>query len=75
MKEVMRFVKKTKLSPQYIGIYEILRCSEDVTYELDHPAELFTVHIVFHLSMLKKCIRDPSLVVHVESIGVKDGQV
>ncbi|XP_075111368.1 uncharacterized protein LOC142181757 [Nicotiana tabacum] len=43
-----------------------------VAYELELPQELATVHPVFHVYMLKKFMRDPSLVVPIEIIGVKD---
>lgn len=54
MKGVMRFRKKGKLSPRYIGPYQILRRVGAVAYELELPASLGSVHPVFHVSMLKK---------------------
>lgn len=72
MKGIMRFGKKGKLSPYYIGPYRILRRIGQVAYELELPQELAVVHPVFHVSMLKKFMRDPSLVVPTEIIGVKD---
>ncbi|XP_019238505.1 PREDICTED: uncharacterized protein LOC109218581 [Nicotiana attenuata] len=72
MKGVMRFGKKGKLSPRYIGPYRILRRIGQVAYELELPQELVAVHPVFHISMLKKFMGDPSLVVPTEVIGVKD---
>ncbi|WMV32362.1 hypothetical protein MTR67_025747 [Solanum verrucosum] len=56
MKGVMRFSKKGKLSPQYIGPYRITKRIGNVAYELELPQELAVVHPVFHISMLKKCI-------------------
>lgn len=72
MKGVMRFGMKMKLNPQYIGPYKLLRCIKDVAYKLDLPSELVIVHLVFHMSMLKKYIRDPSLVVTIKINRVKD---
>nr|XP_009800299.1 PREDICTED: uncharacterized protein LOC104246227 [Nicotiana sylvestris] len=72
MKGVMRFGKKGKLSPRYIGPYRILRRIGQVAYELELPQELAAVHPVFHVSMLKKVMGDPSFVVPMEIIGVKD---
>ncbi|XP_070020617.1 uncharacterized protein [Nicotiana sylvestris] len=72
MKGVMRFGKKGKLSPCYIGPYRILQRIRQMAYELELPQELAAVHPVFHVSMLKKFMGDPSLVVPTEIIGVKD---
>nr|AAT39297.2 Gag-pol protein, putative [Solanum demissum] len=72
MKGVMRFGKKGKLSPQYIGPYRIAKRIGNVAYELELPQELEAVHPVFHISMLKKCIGDPSLILPTESIRIKD---
>ncbi|WMV40810.1 hypothetical protein MTR67_034195 [Solanum verrucosum] len=72
MKGVMRFGKKGKLSPRYIGPYRIPKRIGNVAYELELPQELATVHLVFHISMLKKCMGDPSLVIPTEDIGIKD---
>ncbi|XP_055822006.1 uncharacterized protein LOC129890486 [Solanum dulcamara] len=43
-----------------------------MAYELDLPEELASVHLVFHVSLLKKCISDLTSVVPLESVGVKD---
>ena len=56
IKGVMRFCKKGKFSPQYVGPYQILRCIDKVAYELDFPSELASVHPVFQVSMLKKYV-------------------
>ncbi|WMV07907.1 hypothetical protein MTR67_001292 [Solanum verrucosum] len=44
----------------------------NVAYELELPQELAAVHPVFHISMLKKCISDPSLILPTKSIRIKD---
>ncbi|XP_070011430.1 uncharacterized protein [Nicotiana sylvestris] len=72
MKGVMRVGKKGNLSPCYIGPYRILQRIGQVAYELELPQELAVVHPVFHVSMLKKFMGDPSLLVPTEIIGVKD---
>jgi len=70
MKGVMRFGKKEKLSPRYIGPYQISRRFGQVSYELDLPQELSIVHPVFHVSMLQKCIGDPSHITPTEDVQV-----
>ncbi|WMV54288.1 hypothetical protein MTR67_047673 [Solanum verrucosum] len=72
MKGVMRFGKKGKLSPRYIGPYKISKRIGNVAYELELPQELAVDHSVFHISMLKKCMGDPSLIIPTEDIGIKD---
>ena len=72
MRGVMRFGRKGKLSPRYIGPYQIVRRIGKVAYELDLPSDLEAVHPVFHVSMLRKCIGDPSRVFPVDDIQVTE---
>ncbi|WMV29592.1 hypothetical protein MTR67_022977, partial [Solanum verrucosum] len=72
MKGVMSFGKKGKLSPQYVGPYQILRRVGKIAYELDLPNELASVHPISHASMLKKCVGDPTFIVSLEVLGVKE---
>ena len=60
MKGVMRFGKKGKLSPRYIRHFEILERVGEVAYRLALPPSLSSVHLVFHVSMLRKYHGDPS---------------
>ena len=73
VKVVMRFFKKGKHSPRYIGHYRISKRIDNVSYELDLPQELATVLPRFHISMLMKCMGDPLLIVLTENVGIKDG--
>ena len=59
-KGILRFSKRGKLSPRYIGPYEIVRKVGDVAYRLEFPQELANIHDTFHVSMLRKYIVDPS---------------
>ena len=52
MKGVMRFGKKGKLSPRYIGPFEIVERIGEVAYQLALPPGFSGVHPVFHISML-----------------------
>ncbi|WMV58614.1 hypothetical protein MTR67_051999 [Solanum verrucosum] len=72
MKGVMRFGKKGKLCPLYVGPYEILKRVGKVAYELKLPIELAPVHLVFHIFMLKKCIGDPMSILLLEGLGVNE---
>ena len=60
---MMSFFKKGKLNLKYIGSYNILKNIGKVAYELEFPAELTIVHLIFHISFLKKCVGDPSSIV------------
>ncbi|WMV45269.1 hypothetical protein MTR67_038654 [Solanum verrucosum] len=72
IKGVIRFGKKGKFSPRYIGPYRISKRIGNVSYKLELPQVLAAVHPVFHISMLKKCMGDPSLIIPTEYIGIKD---
>ncbi|XP_019198272.1 PREDICTED: uncharacterized protein LOC109192134 [Ipomoea nil] len=65
---VMRFGKKGKLSPRFIGPYEILERIGNLAYRLALPMELERVHNVFHVSQLKKYVYDPSHVIPPEVV-------
>ncbi|KAK8659638.1 hypothetical protein V6N13_029835 [Hibiscus sabdariffa] len=67
-KKVMRFGRKGKLSPRYIGPYEIVERVGPVAYRLLLPPELERIHDVFHVSMLRKYRSDSSHVMPVEEI-------
>ncbi|XP_049365850.1 uncharacterized protein LOC125830721 [Solanum verrucosum] len=69
-KKIMRFGKKGKLSPRFIGPYEILERIRPVAYKLALPLELEKIHNVFHVFMLRRYRYDPSHVRLVESIEV-----
>ncbi|XP_027192660.1 uncharacterized protein [Cicer arietinum] len=67
MKGVLRFGKKGKLSPRFIGPFEILERVGPVAYRLALPPDLSGVHPVFHISMLRKYLHDPFRVIkHVD---------
>ncbi|WMV45802.1 hypothetical protein MTR67_039187 [Solanum verrucosum] len=72
MKGVMWFGKKGKISPRYIRPYRTDKRIGNVSYELELPQELVAVHPVFYIFMLKKCMGDPSLIIPIENIGIKD---
>ena len=68
----MRFGKKGKLSPSYVGPFEIIERIGKVAYRLALSPDLSAVHNVFHVSMLKKYVPDPSHVLTEEPIEVHE---
>ncbi|KAD3066428.1 hypothetical protein E3N88_34308 [Mikania micrantha] len=69
---VIRFGKRGKLNPRYIGPFEITKRIGPVAYELNLPVELSSVHNVFHISNLKKCLSDETLVIPLEEIRIDE---
>ncbi|GJT65006.1 putative reverse transcriptase domain-containing protein [Tanacetum coccineum] len=69
-KSVVRFGKKGKLAPRFVGPFEIVEKVGPVAYRLDLPEELNGVHDTFHVSNLKKCLADPTLQVPLDEIRV-----
>ncbi|GJX55988.1 putative reverse transcriptase domain-containing protein [Tanacetum coccineum] len=67
-KGVIRFGKRGKLNPQYIGPFKILEQISPVAYKLELPKELSNVHNTFHISNLKKCLSDESLVISTKEL-------
>ena len=68
MKGVMRFGKRGKLSPRYIGPFEVLKQVGEVAYELALPPGLSGVHPVFHVSMLKRYHGDGNYIIRWDSV-------
>jgi len=71
-KGVFRSGKKGKLSPRFIGPYEILERIGAVAYRLVLPPNLSAIHPVFHVSMLRKYMPDPSHVLEVHPVELRD---
>ncbi|GJZ54264.1 putative reverse transcriptase domain-containing protein [Tanacetum coccineum] len=69
-KGMVRFGKKGKLAPKFVGPFEIIKKVGPVAYRLDFPEELNDVHDTFHMSNLKKCLADPTLKVPLDEIQV-----
>ncbi|GKC07575.1 putative reverse transcriptase domain-containing protein [Tanacetum coccineum] len=69
-KGVMRFGKKGKLAPRYVGPFEILERIGPVAYQLRLPEEFIGVHDTFHVSNLKKCMGNANLDVPLNEIKI-----
>ncbi|GJX23173.1 ribonuclease H-like domain-containing protein [Tanacetum coccineum] len=67
---VVRFRKKGKLAPRFVGPFKITQSVGPVAYRLRLPKELNGVHDMSHVSNLKKCLADPTLQIPLDEIQV-----
>jgi hypothetical protein len=70
-KGIVRFGIKGKLSPRYIGPYLITARVGSLAYRLQLPESMAGVHPVFHVSMLRKYIKDPELKIEADPIIIQ----
>ncbi|GJT06778.1 putative reverse transcriptase domain-containing protein [Tanacetum coccineum] len=71
-KGVIRFGKRGKFNPRYIGPFKMLEKVGSVAYKLELPQELSRVHNTFHVSNLKKCYADEPLAVLLDGLHFDD---
>ncbi|GJT14046.1 putative reverse transcriptase domain-containing protein [Tanacetum coccineum] len=71
-KGVVRFGKRGKLNPRYVGPFKVLEKVGEVAYKLELPEELSRVHNTFHVSNLKKCYADEPLAVPLDGLHFDD---
>nr|GEZ07451.1 putative reverse transcriptase domain-containing protein [Tanacetum cinerariifolium] len=71
-KGVIRFGKRGKLSPRFIGPFKILERIGPVAYKLELPKELQGIHNTFHISNLEKCLSDESLSIPLDEVQLDD---
>ena len=70
-KGTQRFQEKGKLAPRYIGLFQILAKRGAMAYQLELPPSLSSIHDVFHVSQLKKCLRIPIEMVNIEELDIQ----
>ncbi|GJV58346.1 putative reverse transcriptase domain-containing protein [Tanacetum coccineum] len=68
----IRFGKRGKLNPRYIGPFKIIAKVGTISYRLELPKKLSRVHSTFHVSKLKKCMADEPLAIPLDEIQVDD---
>ena len=71
MRGVVRFGQKGKLAKRFVGPFEIKSRIGDVAYRFVLPPELAGVHDIFHVSMLRKYIPDPTHVLQHEPLQLQ----
>ncbi|GJS30416.1 hypothetical protein Tco_0491036 [Tanacetum coccineum] len=71
-KGVIRFGKWGKLNPRYIRPFKVLAKVGSVAYRLELPQQLSKVHSKFHVSNLKKCLSNETIVIPLEEFQIDD---
>ncbi|GJV88527.1 putative reverse transcriptase domain-containing protein [Tanacetum coccineum] len=71
-KGLIRFGKRGKLNPRYIGPFKILTWVGTLAYRIELPEQLSRVHSTFHVSNLKKCFEDEPLAIPLDEIQIDD---
>ncbi|GJV50998.1 hypothetical protein Tco_1446739 [Tanacetum coccineum] len=71
-KGVVRFGKRGKLNPRYVGPFKVIERVGEVAYKLELPEELSRVHNTFYVSNLKKCHADEPLAVPLDGLHPDD---
>ncbi|KAJ9544986.1 hypothetical protein OSB04_024693 [Centaurea solstitialis] len=71
-KGLIRFGKKGKLSPRFVGPFKVVERIGPVAYRLDLPIELSSIHDTFHVSNLKKCLSEETVVLPLDEIQINE---
>jgi hypothetical protein len=73
MRGVMRFGKKGKLSPRFVGPFEITQRVGRLAYRIALPPDLIGTHDIFHALMLRKYIANLDVIVEYKSLEIQEG--
>jgi len=68
---VGRALRSKKFSPKFLGPYQISRRIEPMAYAIALPPQLVNLHLVFHVSQLRKYVFDPAHVLEAEDIQIR----
>nr|GFA41376.1 putative reverse transcriptase domain-containing protein [Tanacetum cinerariifolium]GFB41468.1 putative reverse transcriptase domain-containing protein [Tanacetum cinerariifolium] len=71
-KGVVRFGKRGKLNPIYVGPFKVIERVGSIAYKIELPEELGRVHNMFHVSNLKKCYANEPLAVPLDGLHFDD---
>ncbi|GJV48760.1 putative reverse transcriptase domain-containing protein [Tanacetum coccineum] len=70
--EIIHETTEKIVNPRYIRPFKVLSKVRDIAYRLKLPQQLSRVHNTFHVSNLKKCLSDESLVISLDGLGIDD---
>jgi hypothetical protein len=71
-KSSIKIVKGDKISPRFVGPFEVMERKGLLDYRLKLPDYLRHVHDVFHVSVLRHYVSDPTHVIDMSSLQVSD---
>ncbi|GKE41375.1 hypothetical protein Tco_1468659 [Tanacetum coccineum] len=67
-KGVIRFGKRGKLSPRFVGPFKVIERIGPVAYKLELPDKLRGIHNTFHVSNLKRCFVNDDVVIPLDEV-------